>query len=112
MRRILLFILPILIIISVVFTIFGIFQVRFEQEKLMDDLKRKTRSVAESMELSVKHVLLLGDLRNANYLVEKFETREKLQGCVIYDKEGQVLSITKRFTEWKGKDKPYLKEVL
>jgi trehalose 6-phosphate synthase len=112
MRRILLFILPILIIISVVFTIFGVFQVRFEEEKLIDDLKRKAKSIAESMELSVKHVLISGDLRNANYLVEKFETRERLQGCVIYDKEGQVLSITRRFAEWKEKDKPYLKEAL
>jgi len=112
MKRILLFILPILIIISIVFTIFGVFQVRFEEEKLLDDLKRKAKSVAESMELSVKHVLLSGNLRDANYLVEKFQTRERLQGCVIYDKEGQVLSITKRFTEWKEKDKPYLKEVL
>ncbi len=112
MKRILLFILPILIIISVVFTIFGVFQVRFEEEKLIDDLKRKAKSVAESMELSVKHVLLSYDLKNANYLVEKFETRERLQGCVIYDKEGQVLSITKRFAEWKEKDKPYLKEAL
>jgi len=112
MKRILLFILPVLIIISLVFTIFGVFQVRFEEEKLIDDLKRKAKSVAESMELSVKHVLLAGDLRNANYLVEKFETRERLQGCVIYDKEGQVVSITKRFAEWKEKDKPYLKEAL
>jgi trehalose-6-phosphate synthase/HAMP domain-containing protein len=112
MKRILLFILPTLIIISVVFTIFGVFQVRFEEEKLIDDLKRKSKSVAESMELSVKHVLLSADLNNANYLVEKFETRERLQGCVIYDKEGQVLSITKRFAEWKEKDKPYLKEAL
>jgi len=112
MRRILIFILPILIIISVVFTIFGIFQVRFEEEKLIDDLKRKAKSVAESIELSVKHVLLSSDLKSANYLVEKFETRERLQGCVIYDKEGQVLAITKRFTEWKEKDKPYLKEAL
>src|SRR4030042_3300206 len=112
MRRILLFILPILIIISVVFTIFGVFQVRFEEEKLIDDLKRKAKSIAESMELSVKHVLLSGDLRSANYLVEKFETRERLQVCVSYDKEGQVLAITRRFAEWKEKDKPYLKEAL
>src|SRR4030042_36456 len=101
MRRILLFILPILIIISVVFTIFGVFQVRFEEEKLIDDLKRKAKSIAESMELSVKHVLLSGDLRNANYLVERFETRERLQGCVIYDKEGEVLDFTRLTELWR-----------
>lgn len=112
MRSVFTFVLPILIIISVVFTIFGIFQVRFEEERLIDDLRRKTKSIAESMELSVKHILLSGDLKSASYLVEKFEMRERPQGCVIYDREGEVLAITKRFAEWKNKDKPYLKEVL
>ena len=112
MKKILLFILPILIIVSVAFTIFGIFQVRFEEEKLIDDLKRKAKSVAESMDLSVKHVLTTTDLKNANYLVEKFEARERLQGCVIYNKEGQIVAITKRFTDWKDREKPYLTEVL
>ena len=112
MRRILLFILPILIIVCAAFTIFGIFQVRFEEERLIDDLKRKAKSIAESMDLSVKHVLLTNDLKNANYLVEKFEARERLQGCVIYDKEGQILTITKRFANWQVKEKPYLKDIL
>ncbi|MBM3254054.1 MAG: hypothetical protein FJZ16_07370, partial [Candidatus Omnitrophica bacterium] len=112
MKRILLFILPILIIISVVFAAFGIFQVRFEEEKLMDDLKRKTRAVAESLDLSAKHVLLNSDLKNAQRLVERFQTRERLQGCVIYDKEGQILALTERFSEWSQKDKPYLREIL
>ena len=112
MRRVLLFILPILIIVSVAFTLFGFFQVRFEEEKLIDDLKRKSRSIAESMELSVKHVLLASDLKNANYLAEKFETRQRLQGCVIYDKDGNIIALTKRFADWKEKDKPYIKDII
>ena len=112
MRRVFLFILPILIIVSVAFTLFGFFQVRLEEEKLIDDLKRKARTVAESMELSVKHVLLGNDLKNANYLAEKFETRQRLQGCVIYDKEGNIIALTKRFADWKEKDKPYIKNII
>ncbi|MCX5707784.1 MAG: trehalose-6-phosphate synthase [Candidatus Omnitrophica bacterium] len=112
MKKILLFILPILIIIGAAFTIFGTIQVRFEEEKLIDDVQRKAKSIAESMELSVKHVLENNDLKNANYLVEKFQTRERLQGCVIYDKEGKVFAITSRFLDWKEKEKPYLREVL
>jgi len=112
MRRVLLFILPILIIVSVAFTLFGFFQVRFEEEKLIDDLKRKAKSVAESMELSVQHVLLANDLKNANYLAEKFETRERLQGCAIYDKDGNILALTKRFADWKEKNKPYIKDII
>ncbi|MCM8782036.1 MAG: hypothetical protein NC828_03190, partial [Candidatus Omnitrophica bacterium] len=112
MREALLFILPILIIVAVALTIFGIFQVRFEEEKLLDDLKRKAISIAESMELSVRQVLLNADTKSANYLVEKFESRKSLQGCVIYDKEGKIFAITKRFSEWKDKDKSYLSEIL
>jgi len=111
MRRIFIFILPILIIITGAFTVFGIFQVRFEEERLLDDLKRKAKAVAEGIDLAVKHVLLEGNLKSANYIVEKFETRERLQGCVIYDKEGKIFAITKRFSDWQQKEKPYLKEV-
>lgn len=112
MKRILLFILPILIIIAVAFTVFGIIQVRFEEEKLMDDLKRKAKTVAESIELSARHILINNDLKLANRLVESFQKRERLQGAVIYDNDGQVLAITERIMDWKEKEKPYLKDIL
>ena len=112
MRRILLLILPILVIVAVGFTIFGIFQVRFEEEKLQDDLERKTRHIAESMELSVKQVLQHNDIKNANYLVGKFETRERLQGCIIYNKNGKVVAITEKFTDWTQRDTVKLRKAL
>jgi sensor histidine kinase regulating citrate/malate metabolism len=111
MKRLLLFILPILIIAAVVFTIFGIMEVRFTEEKLMDDLKRKAKTVGESIEFSAKHILINNDLRSANRLVESFQKRERLQGCVIYNKEGQILSITERISDWRQKDKPYLADI-
>lgn len=112
MRRIFLFILPILIVVAAAFTLFGYFQVRFEESKLLEDLKRKSKHIAESMELSARSVFVANDMRNANYIVEKFETRERLQGCVLYNKDGNIIAITKRFRDWKEKDKPYLKDLL
>lgn len=112
MRRVLLFILPILIIASLVFTVFGIMQVRFTEDKLMDDLGRNARTVAESIEFSAHYILQNNDLRAANRLVESFQKRERLQGCVIYDKEGKILSITQRISDWKEKDRPYIKDIL
>ncbi len=106
------FILPILIVVTAVLTVFGVIQVRFEEDKLIDDVGRKSRSIAESMEISVKHVLENNDLKTANYLVEKFQTRERLQGCVIYDKNGEVFAITRRFLDWKEKNKSYLSQSL
>jgi alpha,alpha-trehalose-phosphate synthase [UDP-forming] len=110
MRRILLLILPILIIVALVLTAFGIFQVRYEEAKLLDEIAHKAKAVAESMELSVRHALVNNDVRDARRIVERFQKRERLQGCVIYDKDGNVLAITERFSDWKAKDKPYVLE--
>jgi len=112
MRRLLLFVLPILIIVAIGFTVFGIMQIRLTQEKLMDDLQKKAKAVAEGIEFSAKMILLNNDLKSATRLVESFQKRERLQGCVIYDKEGNVLAITERFSDWKEQGKPYLKEIL
>ncbi len=112
MKRILLFILPILIIVAIGFTVFGIMQIRFTQEKLMDDLQRKAKSVAEGIEFSAKAILINNDLKSANRLVEAFQKRERLQGCILYDKEANIIAITERFSEWKELEKPYLKAIL
>jgi len=112
MKRILLFILPILIIVALGFTVFGVLQARFIEERLMDDLKRKAKAVDESIELSAKLILLSNDLKSANRLVESFEKRERLQGCVLYDKDGNILAITGRISDWKNKEKPYLNDVI
>ncbi|MHB8910653.1 MAG: hypothetical protein ACYDAA_17405, partial [Syntrophales bacterium] len=112
MRRILLFSLPILIIVTVVFAVFGFFQARSIQERLIDEVKSKAKAVTESMELSAGQILATRDLRKAQRLIDKFETRERLQGCVLYDREGKLFVITKRFSEWKDHEKPYLAGVI
>ncbi|MDD3345063.1 MAG: trehalose-6-phosphate synthase [Candidatus Omnitrophica bacterium] len=112
MKRILLFILPILIIVTLGLAFFGIMQARFTEDKLMDDLKRKARAVDESMELSAKYILVNGDLKQANRLVDSFQKRERLQGCVIYDKDGKILAITERLSELKDRNRPYLNDIL
>ena len=76
MKRLLLFSLPVLIIISVIFAFFGFFQARSVQERLIDEVKRKAKAVAESMELSAGQILATRDIRKAQRLIEKFETRE------------------------------------
>ncbi|MBU1998300.1 MAG: trehalose-6-phosphate synthase, partial [Candidatus Omnitrophica bacterium] len=112
MKRVFFFILPILIIVGIVFTIFGIMQIRFTEDRFMDDLKRKARAVDESMEVSARYILLNNDHKSAKRLVESFQLRERLQGCVIYDKYGKVVAITERFAEWEDRDRPYLKDII
>lgn len=112
MRRILLlFILPLLIIVTVVFTVFGVIQVRYEEKKQMDELHRKARAVAESTEFSVRNILLNNDMKFASRLVDTFQKRERLQGCSISDPNGNILAITERFSEWKQKNISFFREV-
>ena len=112
MRRLLLFILPILLIVAIGFTIFGIMQIRFTEERLIDDLQKKAKAVDESIEFSARNIFLNNDLKSANRLVESFQKRERLQGCVVYDKDGKILAITERIADWKEKEKPYLADVV
>jgi len=111
MKRLLLFILPILLIVAIGFTIFGVMQIRFTEERLMDDLQKKAKAVDESIEFSTRNIFLNNDLKSANRLAESFQKRERLQGCVIYDKDGKILAITERIADWKDKEKTYLAEV-
>lgn len=112
MKRIILFILPLLIIITAVVTLFGAFQVRFEKGRLTDDLGRRAKSVAESTELSVREALLSSNLKNANRIVEKFQERKFFQGCVIYDKAGRILAITRRVSQWGEQLQAGIKDIL
>ncbi|MBN1505004.1 MAG: trehalose-6-phosphate synthase [Candidatus Eisenbacteria bacterium] len=112
MRRVLLLILPTLIIIGAGLTVFGLLEARSVRERLMDDLERKARTVAESIALSAGDVLSISDVEAANRLVESFQKRERVQGCVIYDRAARVVAVTERISDWQGKAKPYLEEVL
>jgi alpha,alpha-trehalose-phosphate synthase [UDP-forming] len=112
MKRILLFLLPILIIVTIVFIAFGIVQVRSEEAKYMDELHRKAQAVAEYVGYSAIYVFDSNNIKAAARLVESFQKRERLQGCALYNVNGQVMAITERFADWKPKEVTYLQEIV
>ncbi len=112
MKRVLLFILPILVIIAAGLAVLGIVQVRSVREKLLDDLMRKARTVAESTAFSARDILKNGDMIEAKRLVDSFQLRERMQGCILYDREIKVVAVTERIAEWKEPNRTYLKLVI
>ena len=86
MKKILFFILSILVIVTIGFVVFGILHASFTKEKFIDDLETKAKAIAESMEITTQNALANDDLSTLNRLVQKFQKRKNLQGCVIYDK--------------------------
>jgi len=112
MKKTLFFILSILVIVTIGFTVFGILHASFTKERFIDDLETKAKAIAESMEITTQNALANNDLNTLNRLVQKFQKRKNLQGCVIYDKYSNILAVTERFSFWKEKDKTYVKNIL
>lgn len=112
MKKIILFILSILIVISIALISFGMVQAHFTKERFIDDLESKAKTIADSMELSVRYALINNDIKTLNRLAQKFQKRKGLQGCIIYDKDGKILAITERFAFWKQKEMPYISDIL
>lgn len=104
--------LPIAVSVALALAAFGVIQVRTERARMLDDLQRRAGSVAESMEMSVKYILLNHDLRAARRLVSRFQARDHLQGCTIYDARGRGVAGTRRFADAKDESRPYLKALL
>jgi trehalose 6-phosphate synthase len=98
--------------VAIVFAAFGLVQVRSQEERLMDDLQRKAKNVAESMELSALQAFLHNDARTAQRLADKFQKRERLQGCIFYTKEGKILAITERIADWNREDPSFIADVV
>ncbi len=112
MKRLLLYILPILFIVAAGVTVFGVVQIRSEQERLERELQRKVIAVAEGVGMSAQHAIATKELKSAKTLVESFQNRERLQGCVIYDRELKPLAVTERIAAWGQNDTNWLKTVL
>lgn len=111
MKRVLFFLLPILVIASIIFAGIGMYQARSVEKTLLDEIKLKAATVAESMDLSAAHILISENRRDAKRLVERFKAKE-LQGCVLYDDKGNVVAITQRLSEWKNGPQKELNEII
>ncbi len=112
MKKILLLLLPILIVITAAFIIAGLFQVEFQREKFIDDIKRKAKNVAESIEVSAGNIFLHRDIRTAKKMVDVFQKRERFQGGIFYSKEGNLFAHTERLASWAKRDKSYIKKAI
>ncbi len=112
MRRVLLYMLPVLVIVTAGLAVLGVLQVRSVREHFMEDLARKARTVAESTAFAASDLLSRGDSAAASRLVEGFQRREQLQGCVIFDRRGRIFAITERVSAWGSESKPYIRTAL
>ncbi|MBI4054944.1 MAG: trehalose-6-phosphate synthase [Elusimicrobia bacterium] len=69
-------------------------QVGHEQEKQQEELERRSRLLAESLQETIEPIMKRGASSNLQRIVERFGNRERLAGVAVYDTKGNSLAIT------------------
>jgi trehalose 6-phosphate synthase len=87
-------ILSIIIVISILVTLFTILQVRQEEERLTIDLERRASLLGESLKESVEPLIERGRPERLQKIVEKFGNRERLAGVAVYDVKDKLIAAT------------------
>jgi trehalose 6-phosphate synthase len=94
MRITLRLIISLVVVVASVALFSAYFQVRLEKTKQQEELERRSRLLAESLQETVEPLLPKGPSKNLARLVEKFGNRERLAGVAVYDANGGPLAIT------------------
>ena len=80
--------------VALVAWFFAFFQVRQEKNKQYEDMERRSRLLAESLQESIEPILGKRPSKQLQRLVEKFGNRERLAGVAVYDAHESPLAIT------------------
>jgi trehalose 6-phosphate synthase len=83
-----------IIVISVLVLLFTILQVRQEEERLTLELERRASLLGESLKESVEPLIDQGRFDGLQKIVEKFGSRQRLAGVVIYDVKDRLIAAT------------------
>ena len=94
MRTTLKIVLPLIVSVAVVSTLFAAYQVRTERRNLRSELSRRAEILGESLQETVEPLLDHGPYKNLQRIVGRFGQREHLKGVAVYDEAGTALAIT------------------
>jgi len=93
MRITLRLIVSLVVTVAVVAACSAYFHVQQESSRLYDEMERRSRLLAESLQESVQPAIQMGLSTNLQRLVEKFGNRERVTGMAIYDAKGNTLAV-------------------
>lgn len=96
MRITLRLIVSLVVTVAVVAGFSAYFHVQQERSRLKDEMERRSRLLAESLQESVLPAIQMGFSVNLERLVEKFGNRERVSGMAIYDAKGKALAVTEK----------------
>src|SRR4029077_17322219 len=94
MRTTLKIVLPLIVSVAVVSSLFAGYQVRTDRRNLRNELSRRAEILAESLQETVEPLFDRGPNKNLQRLVGRFGQREHLKSVAVYDAAGAVIAIT------------------
>jgi trehalose 6-phosphate synthase len=96
MRITLRLIVSLVVTVAVVAAFSAYLHVEGERGRLNDEIERRSRLLAESLQESVAPAIQGDQTGNLQRLVEKFGNRERMSGMAIYDAKGKELAVTEK----------------
>jgi hypothetical protein len=102
------------LIVSLVFAItlvsllFAVYQVETENRSKRNELERRAEILAEGLQETVEALRDEGSQEKLPQIVEKFGSRERLAGVVVYSSEGQPVLMTSDLAKRWGPEIPPL----
>ncbi|MBI1823836.1 MAG: trehalose-6-phosphate synthase [Nitrospirae bacterium] len=91
-------IVSLIIVMAVAAASFAYIQVHEEKTRLQEELEKRSRLLADSLEDTVDTLLEKGSFQNLQKLLEKLGNRERLSGVAVYNEKGTLLAITTSLT--------------
>src|SRR5687767_378780 len=94
MRITLRLIVSLVVVVASVALFSAYLHVGLERTRQQEELARRSRLLAESLQEAVEPLLPRGASTGLTRLVEKFGNRERLAGVAVYDANGRPLAAT------------------
>jgi uncharacterized membrane protein affecting hemolysin expression len=101
-------IVSLVLAITLVSLLFAAYQVGTENRNKRNELERRAQILAESLQETVEPLLEKGSQEKLHQLVEKFGSRERLAGVVVYNSQGQPVLMTSELAKRLGPEIPPL----
>ncbi|MBI4396963.1 MAG: trehalose-6-phosphate synthase, partial [Elusimicrobia bacterium] len=87
-------IVSLMLTVSTVAAFSAYLQGRQEKDRLREELERRARLLAESLQESVEPLLEKGDSARLQKLMDKFSNRERLKGIAVFDMGENAAAVT------------------
>jgi len=94
MRTTLKIVLPLIVSVAAVSTLFAAYQVRREKNTLRSELSRRAETLAQNLQESLEPLLDRPSERTLQKVIERFRQNEHLKGVAVYDAAGTTLATT------------------